>query len=54
MIYGSRQKLDLCMTRREAKFDTGTRLQFERSPDSEIHYITDAPRFIKVGISAKF
>ena len=36
------------------KFDTGIRLQFEPSTDSDIHYKTDAPRFLKVGISAKF
>jgi hypothetical protein len=42
------------MTRREAKFDAGTKLQFEPSTDSEIHYRTDAPRLLRLALVSSF
>jgi outer membrane receptor protein involved in Fe transport len=39
---------------REAQFDTESRLQFEPSPVSEIHYTPGTPRFLKAGISFHF
>lgn len=39
---------------KEAQFDTESRLQFEASPVSEIHYTPGTPRFIKAGISIYF
>lgn len=39
---------------REAQFDTESRLQFESSPVSEIHYTPGTPRYIKAGISFHF
>jgi outer membrane cobalamin receptor len=39
---------------KEAQFDAETRLQFEASPVSEIHYTPGTPRFLKAGISFKF
>jgi len=39
---------------REAQFDTESRLSFETSPVSEIHYTPGTPRFIKAGISFHF
>jgi outer membrane receptor for monomeric catechols len=39
---------------REAQFDTESRLQFEPSSISEIHYTPGTPRFFKAGISFQF
>ncbi len=39
---------------REAQFDTESRLQFEPSSVSEIHYTPGTPRFLKAGINCKF
>jgi outer membrane receptor protein involved in Fe transport len=39
---------------REAQFDTGSRLQLEPAPVSEIHYTPGTPRFFKAGISFHF
>jgi hypothetical protein len=38
----------------EAQFDTESRLRFEPTPVSEIHYTPGIPRFIKAGISFYF
>ena len=39
---------------REAQFDTESRLQFEPTPVSEIHYTPGTPRFMKAGVNLKF
>ncbi len=39
---------------REAQFDTESRLKFEPSPVSEIHFTPGSPRFLKAGISFIF
>lgn len=38
----------------EAQFDTGSRLQLEANPVSEIHFTPGTPRFIKGGVSFMF
>lgn len=39
---------------KEAQFDTESRLQFESSAVSEIHYTSGTPRFFKTGIAFNF
>ncbi len=39
---------------REAQFDTESKLSFEASPVSEIHYTPGIPRFLKAGVTFHF